>query len=105
MNWTREQIASIVARRGKHSASKIAADYGVTRDAIIGVWNRARANDPSIPKLSCDVSGRRIRMRAAYRRGKKTLKEVAKEFGVSPATVWIAVTGYRKPSAAERALS
>lgn len=42
--WTEAEISDICDRRDKESASIIAETYGVTRNAIIGIWHRARAS-------------------------------------------------------------
>lgn len=42
MQWTGDLIETIVSLRNKESASVIAARYGVTRHAIIGLWWRYR---------------------------------------------------------------
>ncbi len=49
--WTDEQSAAIVAQRGILSARAIGQQYGVSRNAIIGLWYRARQQDPTIPAM------------------------------------------------------
>lgn len=48
-HWTSKQVQEIVALKGRLSASKIGKRYGVTRNAICGLWFRA-ANGPGRKK-------------------------------------------------------
>lgn len=66
-----EFYAKIVALKGEKSASEIGAIYGLTRNAVIGIWDRAGA-PPLTPMQKYDLASRT--KAAAWKRRKAGYK-------------------------------
>jgi len=43
MKRTPEFYAAIIALKGKMTASEVGAKFGITRNAVIGIWHRAKS--------------------------------------------------------------
>lgn len=86
--WPEETRAAIEAERGKRSASKVAADYGTTRCAVLAIWFRARDRDPSVKPFP---NGRPLQVRKAalaMHASGRPPKQIAHEFSVCVSTVY-----------------
>lgn len=96
-----ERNKRICELRGVKSASLIAEEMGISRNAVIGVWNRAGlscpegikpiATKPYPGREMAPVSFRRLVIRAAEREG---VSRAAREWGVHRETIrrWRTVT-------------
>lgn len=63
---TPEFYAQICALKGRKSASEVGADYGVTKNAVIGIWHRA--GTPALTVVQRHIISKRARKAARERR-------------------------------------
>lgn len=86
--YSQEQVAAIVAARGKITMDHVAAILGVSRNAVSGIWYRAdrkawtaaKRGRPS-PAAVDKAEARRMRWNGA------SLGEIADRFGVTKAAI------------------
>jgi hypothetical protein len=61
-----ETRAAIVALKGVKSASEVGAIYGLTRNSVIGIWDRAGA--PRLTVVQLHIIAKRAHFAARQRR-------------------------------------
>lgn len=86
-----ELVDEIYAARGKKSANQVAREYGMTRNAVVGIWHRERLKRGG--SLIAEMPDRVVRIHVKHdhamldaiydARGQKTASELSQEYGIT----------------------